>query len=103
MHTQKLESISEIQRKIMAFIHDLFKENQELYAKVEKIEDTLEKMLIWEKIEKLKTEKANLLAEIKSIEEQGEFTAQNLENEVTSLKKEVKALKKLLNNQSTRL
>ena len=101
MSTQKLESISEIQRKIMVFIHDIFKENEELHSKIEKIEDTLEKMLIFEKIEMLKTEKAGLLAEIKSIGEQGEFMANNLENEVVSLKKEVKELKKLLKTSNT--
>lgn len=50
-----------------------------------------------EKIEKLEKEKAGLLAEIESLKGKGEAKAQELENEVTTLRKEVKALEKLLN------
>jgi len=50
-----------------------------------------------EKIEKLEKEKAGLLAEIESLKEKGETKALELENEVTTLRKEVKALEKLLN------
>ena len=48
------------------------------------------------KIEKLEKEKAGLLAEIKSLKEKGETKARELENEVTMLRKEVKALETLL-------
>jgi uncharacterized protein (UPF0335 family) len=50
-----------------------------------------------EKIERLEKEKAGLLAEIESLKGKGEAKAQELENEVTMLRKEVKALEKLLN------
>ncbi len=49
-----------------------------------------------EKIERLEKEKAGLLAEIESLKEKGEAKAQGLESEVTTLRKEVKALEKLL-------
>jgi len=49
------------------------------------------------KIETLEKEKAGLLAEIDSLKEKGEAKAHELENEVTMLRKEVKALEKLLN------
>ena len=49
------------------------------------------------KIETLEREKAGLLAEIESLKEKGEAKAHELENEVTMLRKEVKALKTLLN------
>jgi uncharacterized protein (UPF0335 family) len=49
------------------------------------------------KIETLEKEKAGLLAEIDSLKEKGEAKAHGLENEVTMLRKEVKALEKLLN------
>lgn len=49
------------------------------------------------KIEKLEKEKAGLLAEIENLNEKGEAKARELENEVTMLKKEVKALERLLN------
>lgn len=49
-----------------------------------------------EKIEKLEKEKAGLLAEIESLKEKGEAKARDLQNEVTVLTKEVKALEKLL-------
>jgi len=50
-----------------------------------------------EKIETLEKEKAGLLAEIENLKEKGETKARELENEVTVLRKEVKALEKLLN------
>lgn len=49
-----------------------------------------------EKIEKLEKEKSDLLAEIDSLKEKGEARANELEDEVTMLRKEVKSLKKLL-------
>jgi len=49
-----------------------------------------------EKIEPLEKEKAGLLAEIESLKENGEAKARELENEVTMLRKEVKALETLL-------
>jgi len=49
------------------------------------------------KIETLEKEKAGLLAEIEGLKEKGEAKAHDLENEVTVLRKEVKALEKLLN------
>ena len=49
------------------------------------------------KIETLEKEKAGLLAEIENLKEKGETKAHELENEVTMLRKEVKALEKLLN------
>ena len=48
------------------------------------------------KIEMLEKEKAGLLAEIESLKEKGETKAHELENEVTMLRKEVKALETLL-------
>ena len=50
-----------------------------------------------EKIETLEKEKAGLLAEIESLKERSEAKARELENEVIVLRKEVKALEKLLN------
>jgi seryl-tRNA synthetase len=49
------------------------------------------------RIETLQKEKAGLLVEIDGLKEKGEAKARELENEVTILKKEVKALEKLLN------
>lgn len=49
------------------------------------------------KIESLEKEKADLLAEIERLKEKGEARARELENEVTTLRKEVKALEKFLN------
>ena len=49
------------------------------------------------KIETLQKEKAGLLAEIESLKEKGEAKAHELENEVTMLRKEVKALETLFN------
>lgn len=49
------------------------------------------------KIETLQKEKAGLLVEIDGLKEKGEAKARELENEVTILKKEVKALENLLN------
>ena len=48
------------------------------------------------KIETLETEIAGLLAEIGSLKEKGEAKARELENEVTVLRKEVKALEIVL-------
>ncbi len=50
-----------------------------------------------EKIETLEKEKEGLLAEIESLKQKGKAKARELENEVTMLKKEVKALETLLN------
>ena len=50
------------------------------------------------KIETLEKKKAGLLAEIESLKEKGEARARELESEVTVLRKEVKALEKLLND-----
>lgn len=49
------------------------------------------------KIETLQKEKAGLLVEIDGLKEKGEAKARELENEVTILRKEVKALENLLN------
>lgn len=49
------------------------------------------------KIETLQKEKAGLLVEIDGLKEKGEAKARELENEVTILKEEVKALENLLN------
>jgi len=49
------------------------------------------------KIETLQKEKARLLAEIEGLQEKGEAKARKLENEVTTLNKEVKALETLFN------
>jgi len=49
-----------------------------------------------EKIEKLETEKADLLAEIEKLRGAGEEKASALEKEVSALRKEVESLKKLL-------
>ncbi|MDH5624267.1 MAG: hypothetical protein OEY39_07360 [Candidatus Bathyarchaeota archaeon] len=49
------------------------------------------------KIETLEKEKAGLLAEIEGLKEKGEAKARELENEVTTLKKEVEALETLFN------
>lgn len=50
-----------------------------------------------EKIETLEKEKTCLLTEIEGLKEKGEAKAHELENEVTTLRKEVKALETLLN------
>ncbi len=49
-----------------------------------------------EKIEKLESEKADLLGEIGKLRQVGEEKASTLEEEVATLRKEVKSLKKLL-------
>ncbi len=49
------------------------------------------------KIETLQKEKVGLLVEMEGLKEKGEAKARELENEVTVLKKEVKALENLLN------
>jgi predicted nuclease with TOPRIM domain len=53
-----------------------------------------------EKIETLQKEKAALLAEMKRLNEKAEVRAHELENEVATLRKEVKALEKLLDSRS---
>lgn len=50
-----------------------------------------------EKIEKLEKEKSGLLSRIENLKEKGEVKARELENELTTLRKEVKTLEKLLN------
>ena len=49
-----------------------------------------------EKIEKLESEKGDLLAEIEKLRKAGEEKASALETEVATLRKEVKSLKELL-------
>ena len=49
------------------------------------------------KIQTLEKEKAGLLTEIESLKEKAQARAHELENDVTVLRKEVKALEKLLN------
>ena len=49
-----------------------------------------------EKIEKLESEKADLLGEIEKLRKVGEEKASALETEVATLRKEVESLKKLL-------
>ena len=49
-----------------------------------------------EKIEKLESEKADLLAEIEKLREMGKEKANALEREVATLRKEVKSMKELL-------
>jgi predicted nucleic acid-binding Zn-ribbon protein len=49
-----------------------------------------------EKIEKLESEKAGLLAEIENLRKVGEDRAVALEREVAMLRKEVESMKKLL-------
>jgi len=49
-----------------------------------------------EKIEKLESEKADLLAEIEKLRKAGEEKAATLEKELATLRKEVKSLKELL-------
>ena len=49
-----------------------------------------------EKIEKLESEKADLLAEIEKLRKAGEEKASALEEELATLRKEVKSLKELL-------
>jgi predicted nuclease with TOPRIM domain len=52
------------------------------------------------KIKALQKEKAGLLAEIENLKEKGEAKAHELENEVTILRKEVKALETLFNTKA---
>lgn len=49
-----------------------------------------------EKIEMWEKEKTSLLAEIESLKEKGEAKVQELESDVAMLRREVKALEKLL-------
>lgn len=49
-----------------------------------------------EKIEKLENEKADLMSEIEELKKAGEKKASTLKEEVTTLRKEAKSLKKLL-------
>ena len=80
----------------MELLNSLFLEQQELRKRVEGLEEIMEQLILWEKIERLEKEKAGLLTEIRSFREKGERKAHELEDEVTSLKKEVRALKRLL-------
>ena len=52
------------------------------------------------KMKALQKEKAGLLAEIESLKEKGGAKARELENEVTILRKEVRALETLLNTKA---
>lgn len=49
-----------------------------------------------EKIEKLESEKADLLAEIEGLREKAEAKADHLEEEVAQLREEAESLKKML-------
>ncbi len=51
-----------------------------------------------EKIERLESEKSDLLKEIEGLRKAGEEKASALEEEVTELRKEAESLKKLLGN-----
>lgn len=64
---------------------------------VEKRARELKARVCGKKIETLEKEKAGLLTEIESLKEKGEARARELENEVTVLRKEVKALETFLN------
>jgi ubiquinone biosynthesis protein UbiJ len=48
-------------------------------------------------IEKLKSEKAKLLAELENLRVKGEIKAHSLEDEVAVLREETESLKKMLN------
>jgi uncharacterized protein (UPF0335 family) len=72
------------------------KQNLQALEKLEKEFTQLHRNLI-KKIETLEQEKAALLVEIESLKEKGEAKARNLEKEVISLRKEVKALETLFN------
>ena len=80
----------------MEVLNSLFLGQQDLRERVGELEATMEQLIFWEKIESLEKEKASLLAEMRSLKEKGEKKAYELENDVTSLKEEVRALKKLL-------
>jgi uncharacterized protein (UPF0212 family) len=69
-----------------------------LVKEIEGIEKALVQTLgsLREKIEKLKTEKVDLLAEIEKLRKVGEEKASALETEVYALRKEVVSLKELL-------
>jgi predicted nucleic acid-binding Zn-ribbon protein len=49
-----------------------------------------------EKIEKLESEKADLLAELEGLREKAEIKAHSLEDEVTKLREEAESLKEML-------
>jgi predicted nucleic acid-binding Zn-ribbon protein len=51
---------------------------------------------IREKIEKLESEKADLLAELEGLREKAEIKANSLEDEVAKLRKEAESLKEIL-------
>ena len=72
------------------------KQNLQALEKLEKEFTQLHKNLI-KKIETLEQEKAALLEEIESLKEKGEAKARNLEKEVITLRKEVKALETIFN------
>ena len=50
-----------------------------------------------EKIVKLESEKANLLAELEELREKAEIKAASLEREIAQLREEAKSLKDMLN------
>jgi hypothetical protein len=96
MTAQDLRVTENSQKKIMEVLHSLFKGQQELREKVERMEEIMDQLIIHEKIENLEKEKASLLAEMKGLKEKGEVRADKLVNEVADLKEEVEALRKLL-------
>jgi chromosome segregation ATPase len=96
MTAENLQALEDPQRKIMKLLNSLFLEQQNLHERIEKVEKITEKLVFWEKIEKLEREKVDLLAEIESLKEKGESKTQELESEVTALRKEVKELENLL-------
>ena len=69
-----------------------------MIAEIKGIEKGLMQTLgnVREKIEKLESEKADLLAEIEKLRKAGEEKAATLEKELATLRKEVKSLKELL-------
>jgi uncharacterized protein YlxW (UPF0749 family) len=77
MITQSLQALKNVERKLIQLHKNLRK-----------------------KINVLQKEKAGLLEEIESLKEKGEAKARELENEVTTLRKEVKALETLFNTKA---
>jgi len=95
MSKQNLEAHN-MHSKVMETLNSLFVEQQKLWRRVERLEKIMEQLVYWEKIEQLEKEKAALLTEMESLKEKGEAKSHKLVNEVSVLRKEVKALKKLL-------
>jgi len=87
----------DISRKVINAINSMFREQQNLRGKVERLEKIMDQLIWWEKLESLEKEKASLLVELESLKEDGESKANELEKEVMELRKEVKRLKKVLN------